>query len=95
MIDLHAEIQLDLLRSRDAARHHEDRLRRHRSLQGEAGLCGARDTRRCAHVHQRQAELYRRIGLMVSPHGEQLQLTGGRDRQHAHEGDVVVGVVRR
>lgn len=94
VIDLHSEIQLDLLRSRDAARQHEDRLGRHRSPQGEAGLRGARDTRRRAHVHQRQGELYRRVGLMVTPHGEQLQLAGGRDRQHAHEGDVVVGVVR-
>lgn len=94
VVYLHAEIQLNLLRSGDRARHHQDRLRRRRSPQGEAGLRGARDIRWCAHVHQCHAELYRRVGLMATPHGEQLQLAGGRDGQHAHEGDVVVGIVR-
>jgi len=45
VINLHAEIQLDLLRSRNAARQYENHLRRYRSLQGKAGLRGTRDTR--------------------------------------------------
>lgn len=31
---------------------------------------------------------------MTTSHCEELQLTGGRDRQHAHEGDEIVGVMR-
>lgn len=94
VIDLHAQIQLDLLWPRDAARQHQHRLRRRRSPQVEAGLRGAHDTRRRAHVHQRHGELYRRFRMVISPHGEELQLAGARDRQHAHEGDEVVRVVQ-
>lgn len=94
VVDFHTEIQLDLLRSRDHTRQHQDRLCRRRSLQGEAGLRGARDTRWCAYVYQCHGELYRRLGLMGSPHSEQFQLTGGRNGQHAHEGDEVVGIMR-
>lgn len=94
VVDLHAKIQLDLLRPRDRARQHQDRLWRRRSLQSETGLRGARDTRWCAHIHQCHGELYRRIGLVTSSHSKQLELTGGRDGQHAYESDVVVRVMR-
>lgn len=94
VIDFHAEIQLDLLRSRNAARHHQNRLRRCGSFQSEARLGGARDAGRRTNIHQRHGELYRRFGLMTTSHCEELQLTGGRDRQHAHEGDEIVGVMR-
>ena len=96
-VDLHGELELDVLGSLEAARHHEDGLRGERSAQSEAGFRGADDVGRGARLDEGDAEPHRRARQVVrAAHREELDLARARrDRVHGYDGDVVEGVVGR